>query len=173
MIRNAIVVVSLALLGASLPAGASDRAEEAFQQLKTLKGSWNVETPNGPGTITYRVGSAGSIVIEELFPGTPHEMMTIYHLDGDELVATHYCAAGNQPRFKLAPAKAASDAYHFAFTGGSNMKPEDGHIHEGTIKILGPDSVESTWSYWEHGEPEQQMTFKMKRIVGSPSTPNR
>jgi hypothetical protein len=109
------------------------------------------------------MASAGSIVIEELFPGTEHEMMTVYHMDGEDLVATHYCSAGNQPRFKLAESGTGSEGYHFAFTGGSNMAPTDGHIHEGTIRIADADHVESTWSFWKDGQPEHQMTFSMTR----------
>jgi len=46
--------------------------------------------------VTYRVASAGSVVQETLFPGTPHEMISMYHLVDGELVLTHYCAMANQ-----------------------------------------------------------------------------
>jgi hypothetical protein len=153
----------VACLLAPVSALAGEGADAVFEQMKGLAGTWDAETPNGPATINYRVGSAGSVVIEELFPGTDHEMMTVYHLDGDELVATHYCAAGNQPRFKLDPASIALGGFHFAFAGGSNMQPGDGHVHEGTIRIVDADHVEATWTSWKDGKPDHEMTFSMTR----------
>ena len=163
MNRRAVIVIALACLVVPVGAMAGERAAEAFEQMKGLAGTWDGETPNGPATIKYRVGSAGSVVIEELFPGTDHEMMTVYHLDGDQLVATHYCAAGNQPRFKLDPASTASEGLHFAFAGGSNMQPGDAHVHEATIRIVDTDHVEATWSAWKDGKPDHEMTFSMTR----------
>ena len=158
-----IVVLAAAGLLAPVVATAGEREDRAFEQLKSLAGTWNVVTPEGSGTITYRVGSAGSVVIEDLFPGTDHEMMTVYHRDGDALVATHYCAAGNQPRFALDRTTPASEGMRFAFAGGTNMEPGDGHIHEGTIKVVDANHVESEWSFWQDGKPQHSMTFSMTR----------
>jgi len=160
------VLVAVACLLAPVSALAGEGAAAAFEQMKGLAGTWNAETPNGPATIKYRVASANSIVIEELFPGTAHEMMTVYHLDGDQLVATHYCAAGNQPRFKLDPASDASEGLQFEFAGGSNMEPDDGHIHEGSIRIVDAEHVEETWTFWKGGKPDHGMTFSMTRSDG-------
>ena len=48
--------------------------------------------------MVYGVTAAGTAVMEALFPETDHEMLTVYHLEGNDLVLTHYCAMGNQPR---------------------------------------------------------------------------
>jgi hypothetical protein len=96
-------------------------------------------------------------------PGTDHEMLTVYHMDGADLVATHYCAAGNQPRFKLAQPVESPDLLHFAFNGGSNMKPGDGHIHEGSLRFVDADHVEAEWEFWKDGEPEHTTSFSMTR----------
>jgi hypothetical protein len=156
----ASVVVCL-LMPLSVVAG--EREDHAFEQLKSLAGTWDTVTPDGDGTITYRVASAGSVVIEELFPGTDHEMMTVYHRDGDALVATHYCSAGNQPRFALDRTAPEAEGLRFTFTGGSNMAPGDGHIHEGTIRIVDRDHVEAEWSFWKDNKPQHVTTFSMTR----------
>jgi len=96
-------------------------------------------------------------------PGTEHEMITVYHRDGERLVATHYCAVGNQPRTALDASSPPSEGLRFAFTGGSNMKPEDGHIHEWSIRIVGTDHVEEAWTYWEGGREQHESTFTMTR----------
>lgn len=154
-----VVMVCLAL-----PAAAGDAADHtAFERLKSLQGAWDAATPAGDGTITYSVASAGSIVVEHLFPGTDHEMMTIYHMDGENLVATHYCAIGNQPRFKLDSSLATADHLHFAFNGGSNMKPGDGHIHEGSLRFVDDDHVEAEWAFWKDGALDHTTSFSMTR----------
>ena len=34
--------------------------------------------------------------------GSGRETMTVFHPDHDDLVLTHYCAQGNQPRLRVA-----------------------------------------------------------------------
>ncbi len=162
-VTSVLLVIGLTLLAGSAVAGEPVEDSQAFEKLKTLAGTWDVKTPGGEETITYRVASAGSVVIEELFPGTDHEMMTVYHMDGDELVATHYCAAGNQPRFKLDLATSTGDTLAFGFNGGSNMKPSDGHIHQGSIQLVDADHVEEQWWFWKDGKPNHAADFKMTR----------
>ncbi len=52
---------------------------------------------------TFRLVANGSVLMEQfLFIGEDgnhaSEMITMYHVDGDRLVLTHYCVAKNQPR---------------------------------------------------------------------------
>jgi hypothetical protein len=163
MAKAVSVLVAVACLLLPVVAAAGEREDQAFAQLKALAGTWDAVTPNGPGLIVYRVASAGSTVIEEMFPGTDHEMITVYHRDGEQLVATHYCAAGNQPRTALDASVPASEGLRFAFTGGSNMKPEDGHIHGWSIRIADANHVEERWTYWEGGKEQHVTVFTMAR----------
>src|SRR5690242_6096011 len=104
-VRAAWAAVGLvgAWLAVSAHAGdeAGVQAKAAFGRLKSLAGEWKCEAREGghvPGkaaTILYRVTANGSTVMETLFPGTDHEMVSMYHLDGDDLKMTHYCAIGN------------------------------------------------------------------------------
>ena len=55
-----------------------------------------------------KVTAGGSAVHETLFPGSAHEMVSVYHLDGADLVMTHFCALGNQPRMKADPKSPAN-----------------------------------------------------------------
>jgi hypothetical protein len=64
-------------------------AQAAFEALKALTGSWEVPDSKEPMAVTYRVISGSTTVMETTFPGTPHEMITMYHLDGADLVLTH------------------------------------------------------------------------------------
>ena len=52
----------------------------------------------------FKLTGGGSAVQETIFPGAAHEMVSVYHADGKDVVMTHYCALGNQPKMKLDPA---------------------------------------------------------------------
>src|SRR5206468_10874715 len=116
------------------------------------------------GKITYKVTAAGSTLMETFFPGSHHEMVSMYHLDGDDLVLTHYCAAGNQPRMKLDRQASTTDKYLFAFDGGTSFDPaKDLHIHSGEIKFLEGGKIEATWDANVKGKKAMSSTFSMSR----------
>jgi hypothetical protein len=160
--------VGLALvLGAMSFAGAQEKKESpaaaALEKLKKLAGDWTLG--EGKGTsFSYRVVSSGSAVMETLFPGTPHEMITMYHLDGGDLVLTHYCALGNQPRMK---AKLGGDpkTLAFEFAGGSNLDPaSDRHMHEAKIVFVDDDHMRSEWTTFDKGAKIDTKVFELARL---------
>lgn len=74
--------------------------------------------------VSCELTSAGKVVLETMMPGTPGEMMTVYYVDGEDLVLLHYCASGNQPRMKLEPSTDAADL-KFRCLGGTNVTEAD------------------------------------------------
>jgi hypothetical protein len=134
-------------------------AKTAFARLKALAGEWKVEEGGEHGSdvgtkVIYRVTAAGSALVEEQFPGTSHEMVSVYHLDGDDLRMTHYCAAGNQPRMRLDRNASTPDVLVFSFDGGTNLDPaKDLHIHEAKIHLKSPKRVEGYWIAYKDGKP--------------------
>ncbi|MBI2565933.1 MAG: hypothetical protein HYV63_02720 [Candidatus Schekmanbacteria bacterium] len=142
-------------------------AEKAFAAMKTLVGTWK-GTADGdathPAELVYALTAGGSTVMETLFPGTEHAMVTMYHMDGKDLVLTHYCAAGNQPRMKLA-AGDGSGEMKFSFAGGSNLDPgKDMHMHEASIRIVDANNLESRWVSFEAGKEAGAHSFKVARV---------
>ena len=128
-------------------------ARAAWGQLASLAGAWEGTAGEGIGRVEYRVASGGTVVMETLFPGTQHEMISMYHVDGDELVMTHYCAMGNQPRMRLDRAGSSATQLRFEFTGGTNLKPEtDAHVHSGTIEIGADGRLRAAWDFWSDGK---------------------
>ncbi len=107
--------------------------------------------------------AAGGAIQETQFPGGGHEMITMYHLDGDEPRATHYCAAGNQPRFKFDRGGSKPDLYLFTFDGGTNFDPaKDIHIHAFKVTFLEGGRVESEWDTFG-GKKMAATRFPMSR----------
>jgi hypothetical protein len=163
-------LVVLTVLGISARAGEPIKAQDAFDRLKTLAGEWKAEThghgPDAPpGTISYKVTGGGKVIQETLFPGSDHEMVTMYFVDGDALRLTHYCAAGNQPNLKLEPEKSSADTLVFVFDGGTNLDPnKDIYIAAGRVTFQdGGKVVEWVWDANKGKEKFHSETFKMRR----------
>ncbi len=181
-IRSGLCAASVAALCVMSAAGggetcqhaagaASPEIQAAFEKLKTLVGEWELESMQSTdeehemqsGNVTYRLTGGGSALAETLFPGTPHEMITMYHLDGPALMLTHYCALGNQPRMR---AEQATDAnrIEFTFAGASNLRsPQDGHMHDLTLKFVDADHLQAVWTFHEGGENKGVTTLNWKR----------
>lgn len=124
-------------------------AARRFDELKKLAGNWYEAGKDGQPTdklvSSIRVTSAGSAIEETLFPGGDHEMVTMYNLDGDDLILTHYCALGNQPRMK---AEAGADLKKIVFkcVGGTNLKSEDEqHMHQATLTFADDNHFQAEW----------------------------
>ena len=168
--RTIGVVFGLSVLATSLGAQGSDAkpdSKAALDKLKSLKGTWTgtIGTPEGPpAVIRYEVRSNGTAVMETLFPDSDHEMVTVYHLDRSDLVATHYCASGNQPHFRLEKEKATATELSFGFTGGTNLDPAtDAHIHSGRIRFVDEGRFEAEWDFYQAGKLAGGHRFLMSR----------
>ena len=160
--RLALFVVPLTFFTASAAADpAAQTAAARFDKLKSLTGTWETSDPEGKvmGAVVYRVTSAGSAVEETLFGGTDHEMVTMYTKDGDDLVATHYCSLGNQPRMK---AEVGNDAtkISFAFTSGGNMKSRDEQHMDALVLTFKDDThLHQDWSLYKAGKVVRVVAF--------------
>src|SRR5690242_8547659 len=132
-----------------------------LERLKKLAGTWVVAGEDGKPTdqvvSIIKVTAGGSAVHETLFPGQPQEMVSIYTAVGPDLVMTHYCVLGNQPRMKADP-NSPPNQIVFRFAGGSNFNPEkDKHMHEATLTLVGDDRIEVNGIGWENGAPAKEM----------------
>lgn len=162
----ALVVALAASIGGA--AQESDKKVKKFhpglEKLKTLSGAWMADTKEmGKVKVEYRVISAGSTVMETIMPGQDHEMVTMYHMDGEELVLTHYCAIGNQPRMK-AQKDSKEGTLDFRCVGGSNLKcPEDAHMHSAFFTFKDADHFTAEWTMMKGGKSDHSMKFEYER----------
>jgi hypothetical protein len=141
------------------------RSTPAFDQLKSLSGNWEGKESSGKAVkVTYKVVSNGSVVMEHLQPATESEMITMYTLDGDRILVTHYCAAGNQPTMQSAPSPAANGKYDFSLLRVSGTKtPDEGHMAALSISIPDKDHLIQTWTFDDHGKAMID-TFSYTRV---------
>ena len=136
--------------------------------MKKLAGTWLAADKDGKPTdqvmSIIKVTAGGSAVHETLFPGQPHEMVSVYTADGPDLIMTHYCVLGNQPRMK-AEANSPPNQIVFHFAGGTNLNPaKDKHMHDATLTIVGDGRIEVCGTGWENGAPAKEMCCGLKLV---------
>ncbi|HYN45652.1 MAG TPA: hypothetical protein VES64_03070 [Allosphingosinicella sp.] len=137
-------------------------AAAAFERLKALAGQWRGRRPDGRAIgLTYRLTAGGSALVETWALGPGRESLTIYHMDGPELVATHYCPQGNQPRLRMA--RAAGSRFDFAFQGATGLDPGEAYQHDFRIEIGAGGAITRSETYVE-GEDGASETITYVRV---------
>ena len=113
--------------------------------------------------VVYKVTAGGSAVVETIDPGTPHEMLTVIHPDGDTLVLTHYCVLGNQPQMKATP-KAGDTKIAFEFVKATNLKSDkDMYMRSATFTFVDNDTLKTEWTHYQDGKETGKAVFELKR----------
>jgi len=138
--------------------------EPLFATMKALDGRWEGTAQDGMEVVhELKVSSNGTAVRELMFPGTPHEMTNMYTLDGNSLVMTHYCAAGNQPHMRAAGIDEGRMV--FASDGVSDLKSADEvYMGEMTLVIVDDDHIEQHWKAFHGSELDHEMVFELHRV---------
>lgn len=143
-------------------------AASAFEFFKTLTGDWEHtgdahDHGNKSNTVSYRTTAGGSAVMETIFAGDPMEMISMYHMDGDKLLLTHYCALQNAPVLQFEKTDKPGEI-KFVFVGGTNFDPKtDMHMHEGTYQIKDANTIEASFVGYADGKKGECSTATNKR----------
>ncbi len=151
----------LFVMAALWAAGQDKKADERLDRLKKLVGEWTGE--DGKVAAKFALTAGGSALTETLFPGTDHEMLTVYTMDGKDVVLTHYCVLGNQPRMK-AVEKFDGKTLTFACVGVGNAASHDeGHMHSAVFTFIDDDHYSAAWGQSEKGKDGAVHSFKFSR----------
>jgi hypothetical protein len=139
-----------------------------FDKMKKLVGTWVEADKDGKPTdkvmSIVKLTAGGSAIHETFFPGQDMEMVSVYVPEGEDLVMTHYCVIGNQPKLK-ADRKSPANQIVFKFAGGTNLDPKkDKHMHDATLTIVDADHLQLDGIGWENGEPAKEMCGAMKLV---------
>lgn len=176
MRNSAFIILALSLAASCVSTGAprssfqssppaNPFAADQFERIKALAGNWQWAPELAPeltGLVaSYRITAGGSCVIETLFPGDAFEIVTVYHLDRDQLLLTHYSTAGNQPTMRAATSK-PDQPIRFQLIATTGMEDSNaGHMQAMTIVGSSKDELVSTWTYFENGKPRGNRVLKL------------
>lgn len=160
------------------PTVAPTDSQKSFTQLKTLAGTWQAsvtldppqhEMGNGPMMqVSLRVTSRGNALVHEMYEaGKPDDPahydhpVTMFYLDGDRLLLTHYCDAGNRPRMtgKISP-DGKTVEFDFVDVSGST---QHGHMHHAVFTIIDAYHHTEDWTYMMPGDKPMHAHFDLQR----------
>ena len=135
-----------------------------FEKLITLVGEWEAKGPDGKDvTISYELMSGGTSLMEILSESEDKNMVTIYHSDGDDLMMTHYCSMGNQPRMRAKVPGGDVREITFSFEDVTNLAdPSAGHMHGLVVTFKDKNHFTQEWTMRKEGK-EIPMTFAFAR----------
>lgn len=141
-----------------------------FEIIKSLEGTWvgegEMHGKKQAVEVRYRITSGKTAVEETLFPGTPHEMVSVYFVDGNDLKMTHYCALGNQPRMKLTEFKKHRRVKTLSMNmyDATGMKsPQDPHMGALKLTLKGDDQLTQEWIL-SSPKGKEASIFKFKKV---------
>jgi hypothetical protein len=145
------IAIALFFVLVTSAAFAASSAQKSFEQLKSLSGSWEGKASNGKLVqVDFRVTSMGSALMSEI--KGEEDMISMFNLDGDRLLITHYCAAGNQPRM-VASASPDGKTITFDFLDATNLaSPDAAHMNRLVISIPDANHHTEEWVFNDHGK---------------------
>ena len=166
-VKDCLMGTGLAL-GLAIGAAANADTDAIMQKLKSLEGEWMVVDEQGE--VQDKVGSEfrltanGSALREFMDPGGQHEMLNVYHADGDRVLMTHYCGAGSQPRLEVVPAE-EGDGLLLEFDSITNLPSPDAHfMHHAEYEWDGADRLTTTWYGSQNGKvSDDVMVIRLAR----------
>jgi phage tail protein X len=153
-------------------------AQKSFTEMKTLAGSWQgpvkVDPPqpemeNGkPMAISLRVTSRGNALVHEMNeagasddPTKTDHPVTMFYLDNDRLLLTHYCDAGNRPRMA---ARTSPDGktveFDFVDVAGSTKY---GHMQHAVFTIIDANHHTEDWTFMMPGDKPVHAHMDLQR----------
>ncbi len=146
------IAITLLFVLATSAAFAASPAQKSFEELKALNGTWEGKTPKGEAVeVSYRVTSNGSALMSEI--KGKEDMITMFNLDGERLLMTHYCAMRATNLAWWLALRPTARRFTFAFLDATNLATPDAP-HMNHLVISMPDANHHTeeWVYNDHGK---------------------
>jgi len=173
-----LILISLCAVSVAQSAGTVSDPQKSFDQLKTLAGTWQASVTTDPpmkdmgdgaiAQVSLRVTSRGNALVHEMYePGKSDDPkhydhpVTMLYMDGDRLLLTHYCDAGNRPRMA---ARRSSDGKTLEFdlleVSGSTAY---GHMQHAVFTMIDSNHHTEDWTYMMPGDKPIRAHLDLKR----------
>jgi hypothetical protein len=142
------LMLPVVLLSLSTVAFAQSDVQKSFDKLKTLAGSWEGTLDGKAMHVSLRVTSMGNTLMHEMTGvGRPDDPITMFNLDRERLLLTHYCDAGNQPRM-VATVSPDGKTFTFDYIDATNLlSAQMGHMQHVVFNIVDADHHTELWQF--------------------------
>jgi hypothetical protein len=171
-------MLCVVLMSLSTVVFAESDAQKSFDKIKTLAGSWQgpvttepkqPDWENGkPLQVTMRVTSRGNALVHEMQeagtaddPTRYDHPVTMFYLDGDRLLLTHYCDAGNRPRMAARVSPDGTKVEFDFIDVAGNM--QYGHMQHALFTIIDANHHTEEWTYMMPGDKPVRAHFDLQR----------
>ena len=173
-----VMLSGVVLMALSTVAFAQSDAQKSFVKMKSLAGSWEgrvTTVPPQPGMgdgaildVSLRVTSRGNALVHEMkAAGTADDPtkydhpVTMFYLENDRLLLTHYCDAGNRPRMaaRTSPDGKTVEFDFLDLAGGTQY----GHMHHAVFTVIDANHHTEDWTYMMPGDKPVNAHFDLQR----------
>ncbi len=138
-----------------------------FESLKKLSGNWEGKIKMGEqvqdAKASYEVTSGGTAVVEKIFVGSPHEMVSIYYPEGRTVKMTHYCMEGNRPVMTLKDSSDKKLSFEMKGHEGISSKKEN-HMHALDLTMNSDNQITQDWVSFDKGKKSEAVSFVWNRV---------
>jgi hypothetical protein len=166
-----VVLMLLSTVTFAQTAAPASDAQQSFDKLKTLAGSWEGRVTTIPPAadiegktveLSLRVTSMGNALVHEMtVTGRSDHPVTMLYLSGERLLLTHYCDAGNRPRMtgKMSPDGKTVDFEFLDIDGATQY----GHMHHAVFTAIDENHHTEDWTYMQPGDKPVHAHFELQR----------
>lgn len=151
-------------------------AQKSFTQLKSLAGNWEGPATTDPPIremgngarlrVSLRVTARGNALALEWHEAgkseeTSPSELTMFYVDGDRFLLTHFCEAGNQPRMvgKVLPDGKTMEFDLQDITGSTQR----GYLHHAVLTIIDENHHTEDWFAIFPGDKRIRGHFDLQR----------
>lgn len=147
---------------ASVSMSAQSDAQKALDRFKSMVGTWTGKSAQGQAAkVTYRLMAGGTSVMAESMMGD-EAMTSLFYVDGDRLLMTHFCPSNNQPRMK-ATISPDGKTVSFDFLDATNLaSAQAGHMHRAVYVFTDADHYSEDWTWRREGK-DAHFQFDLQR----------
>ena len=151
----------------------AEDAAAAYERFKNLAGEWVGKSTKGwTNRKTVSVIARDSAVMNVSHGSHPGEtMVTMIHMDGEQLMLTHYCVARNQPRLQATSVEDEGRRLTFSFRDGTNLPSRDkGHMDKVIFQFKDDDHYTSQWTWYQDGQESWMEQIVYERVADEPTS---
>ncbi len=141
------LVAGFALILSSTTLLAQSNAQQVLDRFKSMVGTWEGKSPSGDTSeVTYQLEAGGTAVMADMHMSS-EAMVSMYYVDGDRLLMTHFCPSNNQPRMK-AIISPDLKTVTFDFLDATNLAtPQAGHMHRAVFLFSDAGHYAEEWTW--------------------------
>lgn len=150
-----VAVVAWTTIVAGARAAEQSKSAIAFERLAaSLAGQWKGVQDGTEFEVNYTLTANGSVLMEEFLPKDGPMMLTMFSVDGDRLLATHYCSAKNQPQMATDPiADPQASSIGFSLVRVTGLTSPGAWHNTGLVVTMEDrDHITQEWTYLSEGK---------------------